>query len=90
MTVERLFGREVIGRAQDILVKLFRQNIVFIIEEPCQTHVEDFDLPGALDEDVARFDIAMHQSRQMGMIEAECRLMDVMARCARHRAALIS
>ena len=55
------------------------QLIVFIVEEEGQTHVQDFHNAGAIDEDVARLDIAMNQAVFVGMLQRQGGMANVMA-----------
>ena len=41
------------------------------MEEPGQAHVEDLDHAGAVDEDVARLDVAVDQPGLVGVLEAD-------------------
>ena len=80
VAVERLLGGEVVGRAQDVLVVLLGEDVVLVVEEAGQAHVEDLDDAGAVDEDVARLDVAVDQARSRGRAaspRAACR--DVVA-----------
>ncbi len=79
MAVERLLRREIVGRAQDVLVEFASEDVVVVVEKAGQPHVEDLDAAVARHQDVARLDVAMHQARALGVVEADRRLANVMA-----------
>ncbi len=68
MAVIRLFRQQIVGRAKDIFVVFLGQHVLFVVEEPRQAHVEDFDHAGAVDEDIARFDVAMDKAGLVGVV----------------------
>ena len=72
VAVERLFRSEVVGGAQHALVVFLGEDVFFVVEEASQAHVEDLDDAVAVDEDVARLDVAVDQA---GRSWACCRPM---------------
>ena len=88
VAVEGLLGGQVVGRAEDVLVVLLGEDVVLVVEEAGQAHVEDLDDAVAVDEDVARLDVAVDQAgRLVGVLQAEGRLADVVGRPAARPAA---
>ena len=79
VAVERLLGGEVVGRAEDVLVVLLGQDVVVVVEEPGQAHVEDLHDAGAVDEDVARLDVAVDEADLVGVLQADRGAVDVVA-----------
>ena len=80
VAVQCLFRGEVIGGAQDALVVLLGENIFFIVEKTGQAHVQDLDRPVTIHEEIPRLDVAMDESRLVGMLKADRGLADVMRR----------
>ena len=79
VAVERLLGRQVVGGAEHILVVLFGKNVILVMEEASQAHVEDFDDAASIDQDVAGLDVAVDDAAGlMGMVQADGRLPNVM------------
>ena len=77
VTVDGLFWRDVVGGPKDFFVVLDRERMIPVVEEPGQPQIEDLDDSGRSDEQVARLDIAMDETRLVGMIQTECRLPHV-------------
>ena len=82
MAILRLLRGQVIGRAEHVFLELLGQNGLVVAEEASQAHVEDLDLPLAIDQDVARLDVAVDQAALVGVVQPQGRLPDVMARLA--------
>src|SRR5262245_595686 len=80
MAVDRLLGREIIGRPKHVRIVFARQIIGTIVEEAGQTHIEDLDSAGAIEEQIARLDVAMYQAGLVGMLQAQGSLANVVRR----------
>ena len=73
-----LLRGEVVGRAEDALVVvLLGDAVLLLVEEPGQAHVEDLDDAGAVEQQVARLDVAVNHAEFVGVLHADRRLGDV-------------
>src|SRR5262249_27640824 len=80
VAIEGLLGGEIVSGAEDRRrIVLAREVIALIVEEPRQAEVEDLDRAGAVEQDIARLDVAMHQPLVVGVLQPEARLKDVVA-----------
>ena len=70
MAVERLFGGQIIGRAQHVFVVGDRQRRFVGVGELGQSQIENFDGPLQIDQQVGRLDVAMDQARFVGVLQA--------------------
>ena len=78
MAVHGLFGRQVVGGAEDgVAVVLLGERLFVVVEEAGQAEVEDLDDAGAVHEQVGRLDVAVDQAGLVGVLQAEGGLMDV-------------
>src|SRR5262249_7430887 len=79
VAVQRLVGGQGCSRAEHGFVDLVGQVVFLVVEEARQAHVEDLDDAVAIDQDVARLDVAVDEpGRVVGVLQAEGRLADVM------------
>ena len=78
VTVQRLFGRDIVGRPQNVLVVIFQsKQIDIIVVEARQTEVENSNGAVTLQEDVGRLDIAMDQTGLMSGLKPASGLADI-------------
>ena len=82
VAIDRLLGRQIVGRAEHVLVILHGQAGVVIVGESGQPQVEDLDDVPLVDQQVGRLDVAMDQPVRMGIRQALGRLADVVGRAA--------
>ncbi len=77
VTVECLFGSQVVGCPQHLLVVPQRDRILIIfLKEPRQAQVENLDHALGVDQQVARLDVSMHQPGLVSVRQASSRLPD--------------
>src|SRR5262249_17947583 len=80
VAIKGLLRSEVVGGAEDrSRIVLAREVVALIVEESREAEVEDLDCTGAVEQDVARFDVAVHQPLVVGVLQPEARLKDVVA-----------
>src|SRR4051794_30306467 len=77
VTVHRLLGSEVVRGAEDAFVILLREDVILVVEEASQPHVEQLHDASAIDEDVAGLDVAMDEALLMCLMESLGRLANV-------------
>ena len=87
VTIDSLFGRQVVYRAQDILVVVDGQRgRIFILIEFRQSHIQDFDHASFVRQQIGGFNIAMDQAHVVGMLQPHGRLSDVVGGPSRNPA----
>ena len=76
--IDGLLWGQVIRGADDVaFLKLLDEAAAVIVEEASQAHVENLDDPLAIEQQIARLDIAMDQPGLVRMIEPKSRLANV-------------
>ena len=82
VTVERLFGSQVVSCPQHLLVVPQRDRILVIfLKEPRQAQVENLDHALGVDQQVARLDVSMYQPGLVSVRQASSRLPDDIGDC---------
>src|SRR5204863_2282453 len=71
VAVDGLFGSEIIGRAQDILIVFLGKNVFLVVKEAGQPHVEQLHGAVSVDEDITGLDIAVHQASSVGVLQPQ-------------------
>ena len=78
VAVERLFGREVVGRSQHFFIMATGdRRIVPLIKKPHQSQVEHLDRAPVVQQQVGWFDVAVNQIRLVGLVQPLGGLPDV-------------
>ena len=77
MAVERLFGGQIVGRAEHVFVVCDRQRGFLAVGEFGQSQVQHFDRALGVDQQIGRLDVAVDQAGFVGMFQSVGRLGDV-------------
>ena len=90
VAVAGLLGRQVVGRAQHLLVMSPGERGVVLRHGERQPEVEDLDVPSLVDDQIGRFDVAVDEPLVVRVLQAERRLADEIGRLPhRQRAVLL-
>lgn len=83
MAVNSLFGSEVIGSSENLLVVLQRQGfpsrpITIGLIKPCEPEIHHLDDPLLIDQQVSWLDVSMNQAGPVCMVKPQCGLSCVL------------
>src|SRR5207302_9977751 len=80
MTVDRLFGSEIVRRADDaVRPEPASQVVLLVVKEPGESEVEDFDQTRSVQQQVGRLDVPVYEAGLVGVLQPVCGRGDMVA-----------